>query len=230
GGVIVPPRTYFEKVKAVLERHDILFIDDEVICGFGRTGNAFGCQTFGFTPDTISVAKALSSGYLPIGAVLIPEFIYEAMVTESRKLGVFGHGFTSSGHPVCAAVALKNLEIMEKMKLFEHVRDVAPHFQKMLKSMEEHPIVGEARGVGLMGACEIVADKETKRPFDMKIGVGNYCTFKAMEKGLIVRNLGDTIAFSPPLIIEKEEIEEIFDRFLSALHETEEWLKEEKMI
>ena len=228
GGVIVPPKTYFQKIQAVLKKYDIIFIDDEVICGFGRTGNTFGCEAFGFTPDTMSVAKSLSSAYLPIGAVLIPDDIYQAMVDESRKLGIFGHGFTYSGHPVCAAVALKNLDLMSERGIVGHVGDVAPHFQKHLNAMGAHPLVGEVRGIGLIGACEFIADKKAKRSFDPKQGIGPYCAARAQDHGLIVRSLGDTIAFCPPLIITEAEIDELFDRFARALAETEAWVEKEK--
>ncbi|MFH1243021.1 MAG: aspartate aminotransferase family protein [Pseudomonadota bacterium] len=225
GGVIVPPTTYFEKVQAVLKKYDIIFIDDEVICGFGRTGNPFGCQTFGFTPDTMTVAKGLSSGYLPVGAVLIPDRIFEAMLEESRKLGIFAHGFTYSGHPACTAVALKNLELMEERRIFEHVREVMPRFQERLSALADHPLVGEARGVGLLGACELVADKGSKRSFQPRQGVGPYCAARAQHHGLILRSLGDNIAFCPPLIIRENEIDELFDRFLKALADTEVWVE-----
>jgi 4-aminobutyrate--pyruvate transaminase len=225
GGVIVPPRTYFEKVQAVLKKYDIFFIDDEVICGFGRTGNMFGCETFGFTPDTMSLAKSISSAYLPIGAVLIPERIYAAMLDESRKIGAFGHGFTYSGHPVCAAVALKNIELMEERRIMDHVRRIMPRFQKRLKDLENHPLVGEARGAGLIGGCELVARKAEKRPFNPEQGVGYYCASRAQDHGLILRALGDTCAFCPPLIITEAEIDELFDRFERALSDTEVWVE-----
>jgi len=228
GGVIIPPGTYFKKVQAVLKKYDIIFIDDEVICGFGRTGNTFGCETFGFTPDTMSVAKSLSSAYLPVGAVLIPDYIYEAMLEQSRKLGTFGHGFTYSGHPTCTAVALKNLEIMEERQIFEHVREVMPRFQERLSAMGDHPLVGEARGKGLIGGCELVADKGSKRSFDPKQGVGPHCAARSQEHGLILRSLGDTIAFCPPLIITENEIDELFDRFSRALEDTETWVEKEQ--
>ncbi len=228
GGVIIPPGTYFKKVQAVLKKYDIIFIDDEVICGFGRTGNTFGCETFGFTPDTMSVAKSLSSAYLPVAAVLIPDYIYEAMVEGSRKLGTFGHGFTYSGHPTCTAVALKNLEIMEERQIFEHVRKVMPRFQERLSAMGDHPLVGETRGIGLIGGCELVADKGSKRSFDPKQGVGPHCAARAQEHGLILRSLGDTIAFCPPLIITENEIDELFDRFSRALEDTETWVEKEQ--
>jgi 4-aminobutyrate---pyruvate transaminase len=228
GGVIVPPRTYFEKVQAVLKKYDIFFIDDEVICGFGRTGNMFGCETFGFTPDTMSLAKSISSAYLPIGAVLIPERIYEAMLDESRKIGAFGHGFTYSGHPVCAAVALKNIQLMEERHIIDHVRRIMPRFQKRLKDLAGHPLVGEARGAGLIGGCEFVAHKAQKRPFRPEQGVGAYCASRAQDHGLILRALGDTCAFCPPLIITEAEIDELFDRFQKALADTEAWVEKNR--
>lgn len=230
GGVIVPPRTYFEKIQAVLAKYDVLFVDDEVICGFGRTGKTFGCQSLGFTPDAMTVAKALSSAYVPIGAVLIPEAIYQAMVEESRKLGLFGHGFTYSGHPTCAAVALKNLELMEKRGIVDHVGTVAPRFQERLQALGERPIVGETRGIGLIGGCELVADKKSKRPFDPKRGVGLYCMARAEAHGLITRSLGDTIALCPPLIITEEEIDELFNRLGRALDDTEAWVRKEGLL
>lgn len=229
GGVLVPPETYFEKVQAVLKKYDILFIDDEVICGFGRTGNLFGCETFNFRPDTMSLAKSLSSAYVPIGALLIPEEIHTAMLAESEKVGLFGHGFTYTGHPVSAAVALKNLELMEKRKIVDYVGDMTPHFLAKLTAFGQHPLVGEARGVGLMGGLELVADKKTKKPFDPKMGVGPYCVGQALKQGLIVRNLGDTIAFCPPLIISQDEIEDLFARFGRALDQTEAWVKKENL-
>ncbi|MBW1785840.1 MAG: aspartate aminotransferase family protein [Deltaproteobacteria bacterium] len=227
GGVLVPPRTYFEKVGKVLSTYDVIMIDDEVICGFGRTGNMFGCETFGFTPDMMTVAKALSSAYLPVGAVLIPEIMYEAMVDESRKLGVFGHGFTYSGHPACAAVALKNLELIEKRGIVNHVRSISPRFQERLTALCDHPLGGEARGIGLIGACELVADKENKRPFDPQQGVGAYCAMQCQKRGLIIRSLGDTIAFCPPLIITESQIDDLFDLFVQALDDTEAWVVKE---
>lgn len=225
GGVIIPPKTYFEKIEAVLKRYDILLIDDEVICGFGRTGNLFGAQTFNMHPDTMTVAKALSSAYLPISAVLIPDFMYEPMVESSRRIGVFGHGYTYTGHPVCAAVALKNLELMEARKIYSHAARLGDHFQKRLSAFAEHPLVGEARGVGLIGACELVSDKATKQSFEPSDGVGLYCADRCLAHGLIVRNLGDTIAFCPPLIIEQGEVDEMFDRFAKALDETQAWIR-----
>ena len=155
GGVIVPPAGYYEKVQEVLARYGILLIDDEVICGFGRTGNAFGAQTMGIDPTTMSVAKALSSAYQPISAVLIPEFMYEPFVEASAEAGVFGHGYTYTGHPVCAAVALRNLELMEERDIFAHAARVGEVFQARLFGLEEHPLVGNVRGAGLLGGVEL---------------------------------------------------------------------------
>src|SRR6478609_665442 len=147
-------------------------IDDEVICGFGRLGAMFGCTTLGYKPNSISIAKALSSAYLPIAGVMIPEEMYQALIVESRKIGVFGHGFTYSGHPVAAAVAVKTMEIYKRDKIFEAAAARAPQFQKRLMALGDHPLVGEARGMGLVGAIELAADKRSKTPFDPKKGVG----------------------------------------------------------
>lgn len=225
GGVIVPPNTYFEKVQEVLKRYDILMLADEVICGFGRTGNMFGCETFGIRPDAVTVAKALSSAYLPISAVMVSDDIFQVMVAESEKIGIFGHGFTYSGHPVPAAVALKTLEIIEERNLLDHVRQISPRFQERLQVFAEHPLVGEGRGVGLVGGLELVADKSSKQPFDPSLGIGPYCSSRAEARGLIVRAIGDTMAFCPPLIITESQIDEMFDRFAEALDDTEVWVK-----
>ena len=229
GGVIVPPRGYFEKIQAVLDKYDILFIDDEVICGFGRTGNAFGAQTFGLRPDTMSLAKALSSAYLPISAVVIPEFMYQPMIESSRKIGIFGHGFTYSGHPVSAAVAVRTLELYEERQIFAHAAKVAEHFQARLAALSDHALVGEARGVGLIGGCEMVADPSTGRAFAVPGKVGAYCMGRCQEHGLVVRNIGDTIALCPPLVITESEIGELFDRLERALDDTLAWVEREAL-
>lgn len=220
GGVIVPPATYFDKIQPVLKRYDILFIADEVICGFGRTGSMFGTQTFKLQPDIITVAKALSSAYLPIAAVMISEPIYQAMVRQSEKIGTFGHGYTYSGHPVSAAVALETLKIYEERDIVSHVRTVAPHLQDGLRRFQNHPLVGEVRGIGLIAGVEIVADKATKAPFDPKLGIGGHVARFAQEHGLIVRAMGDSIGFSPPLIITSAELDDLVTRFGKALDDT----------
>lgn len=225
GGVILPPRGYFEKVQAVLKKHDVLMIADEVICGFGRTGAFWGSQTYDIRPDMLVCSKALSAGYLPISAILISEPVYQGMVEESRKIGIFGHGFTQSGNPTCAAVALKTMELMESRDVIGHVRQVAPHFQAKLRAFADHPLVGEVRGVGLLGGIELVADKSTKAPFEMSQRIGAYLGEQAQQRGLIVRPIIDTIAFCPPLIIGEEEIDQMFERFSGALEATLSWVR-----
>jgi 4-aminobutyrate--pyruvate transaminase len=217
GGVIVPPKTYFAKIQAVLKKHDILFIADEVICGFGRTGNMFGSETFNLQPDMMTMAKALSSAYLPISAVLINDKVFDVISENSDKIGTFGHGFTYSGHPVPAAVAVETLKIYEERDIVGHVRGVMGRFQKRLNDYASHPLAGEVRGVGLVGALELVRDKETKEPFSPAHGVGAFVAEQAQENGLIIRALGDSVAFSPPLIITESEIDDMFDRFEKAL-------------
>nr|WP_295836408.1 aspartate aminotransferase family protein [uncultured Azospirillum sp.] len=217
GGVVVPPETYFAKIQPVLRKYDILLVADEVICGFGRTGNFWGSQTVGMQPDILTCAKQLSSGYLPISAVMVSDAIYRACVDESRKIGTFGHGYTYSAHPVAAAVALETLKIYEERDIVGHVRSVAPAFQSRLKALAEHPLVGEARGIGLIGALELVADKATKTPFDPPGRAGALINGLVQENGLIVRAMGDSIALCPPLVISEAEIHETFDRLTKAL-------------
>lgn len=230
GGVLLPPATYFRKIQAVLDRYDILLIDDEVICGFGRCGNLWGAETFHMKPTTITAAKALSSAYLPISAVIVPDFMYEPIVEASAEVGLFGHGFTYSGHPVAAAVALKTLEIYEERNLYERVRRMTPQFQSRLQALAEHPLVGEARGIGLVGACELVRDKGTKEAFDAKLAVGAKCMAFCQQRGLIVRAIGDAVAVCPPYIVTPEDIDAIFDRYARGLDDTHAWAKKEGIL
>jgi len=224
GGVILPPDGYFEKVQAILKRYGIRFIADEVICGFGRTGNWFGSQTYGITPDTISVAKAITSAYVPRGAVTITDDDYDIMVEASRKHGMFAHGFTYTGHPVACAVANKVLDIYERDDIVGHVKKVAPVFNLRLQALASHPLVGEARGVGLIGGLELVADKETKDSFPAKLGVGAKTVAFAEEEGLICRAVGgDVVAMCPPLIINGAQINEAFDALTRALDRAHAW-------
>jgi 4-aminobutyrate--pyruvate transaminase len=220
GGVILPPATYWEKIQAVLHKYDVLLIADEVICGFGRTGEMWGSTTYGIRPDIITCAKGLSSGYLPIGAVMVSEEIYAALARQSEKIGVFGHGFTYSGHPVTSAVALETLKIYEETSLLAHIQSVAPRMQAGLRHFADHPLVGEVRGVGLIGAVELVADKTTKTPFDAKLATGGFLAKRAHHHGVIIRALGDSIAFCPPLIVNEEEIDLMLERFGLALADT----------
>src|SRR5262245_14907557 len=231
GGVIVPPKTYFEKITEVCRKYDVYMISDEVICGFGRLGVGFGCEALGFKPHSISVAKALTSAYVPMAAVTVPEMMYRALIDESRKIGTFGHGFTYSGHPVAAAVALKTLEIYARERITEAVARKAPHFLARLGTLGQHPLVGEARGLGLVGAIELVAHKETKRSFDAKAGVGPRMVQFAEDEGVIVRFLsGDVVSLCPPLIITVAEIDVLFDGLGRTLDRTLDWAKQQKLV
>ena len=227
GGVIVPPATYFEKIQAVLKKYDIMLIADEVICGFGRTGNMWGSQTYDLKPDMMTMAKALSSAYLPISALMVSDEIFADMVKESEKLGVFGHGYTYGGHPVACAVALETLKIYEERDTVGHVRTIAPALQDGLRTLKDHPLVGEVRGVGLVGAVELVKDKASRESFDPKLGLGMKCAKFMQDNGVISRAMGDTLAFSPPLIITAAEISEMLAGFAKALDLTLEWLQSE---
>jgi 4-aminobutyrate---pyruvate transaminase len=201
----------------VLEKYDVLLIADEVITGFGRIGEMFGCARYGMRPDLITLAKGLSAGYLPIGGVLIAEPIYRAMLEQSRKLGTFGHGFTYSGHPVCAAVALRALAIYEEDRILDHVRSLAPHFAARVMELARHPLVGHGRAAGLVGAIELMADPAQKTPFDPALKVGARVVERALDYGVILRPLGDVVSFCPPLIIGRAEIDFLFDAVTRAL-------------
>jgi 4-aminobutyrate--pyruvate transaminase len=222
GGVIVPPENYYPKIQAMLEPYDVRFIADEVICGFGRTGNWFGSQTLDIKPTSVSMAKAITSAYFPMGAISIEEDLYQAMLDESRKIGTFGHGYTYTAHPVAAAAALKTIEIYERDKIIEHAAEMGVIFQKRLHALGDHPLVGNTRGRGLLGAVELVADKATKRSFAPSAGVGAKAVNASMDHGLINRAVaGDTIGLCPPLIIKEDELHEMFDRLEKALADTE---------
>jgi 4-aminobutyrate---pyruvate transaminase len=228
GGVIVPPKGYFDAIVKVLARYGIPLVDDEVITGFGRTGNWFGAGTYGFEPATMTIAKALSSAYLPISAVLISPELCEAIEEESGRIGTFGHGYTYSAHPVAAAVALKTIEIYQERDIVGHVRSVAPRFQARLKKLAEHPLVGETQGVGLIGGIEIVADKATKTSFEPAKAAAATIVKFIEEEGLILRAmLGDRIAICPPLVIVEAEIDELFDRLEKGLAKGVEWARKE---
>jgi 4-aminobutyrate---pyruvate transaminase len=217
GGAITPPATYFERVQAILKKYDILFLVDEVICGFGRTGNMWGAETYGIKPDLLTCAKALSASYQPISALLVTEAIYEAMLSQSRKLGTFGHGFTYAGHPVACAVALETLKIYEEDGIVARVRDLAPRMKAGLEALRDHPLVGDVRGVGLMYGVELVADKRTRVPFDPKLKVGQLVLAECQKAGLIVRAIEDRIAFTPPLIITEAQVDEMCGLFRRGL-------------
>ncbi len=223
GGVILPPQDYFPKIQAVLDRHDIILIDDEVVCGFHRTNNMFGAQTYNIKPHAMTLAKALSSAYLPISATIISGELYEPMIARSQANNAFGHGYTYSGHPVAAALSLKNIELMETWGIADHVAKLSPVFEGRFARMGDHPLVGEVRAVGMIGAAELVKDKRDKSRFDKVGPVGLKCFEFALDEGLIVRNIGDSIAVCPPLVITEDELNEMFDRFERALDRTLDW-------
>jgi 4-aminobutyrate--pyruvate transaminase len=230
GGVIVPPEDYLPKVQALLNEHDIFLWADEVICGFGRTGNDFGSTTMGIKPDLMSLAKQLSSAYIPISAAVIPGEMYEAMVDQSVEVGVFGHGYTYTGHPVACAAALKALEIYERDDLFAEAAKMGVHMQSRLQEFAGHELVGEVRGKGLIGAVELVANKETGQAFsDGRVGA--FAQRACQDAGLLLRVVsGSSVAFCPPLIIEEKQIDEMTEKFGRALTATFDYAKKEKLI
>lgn len=215
GGIIIPPATYWPEIERIVRQYDLLLVVDEVICGFGRTGEWFGSDTFGLTPDLMPIAKGLSSGYLPIGGVMVADRVADAFKSEG---GDFNHGFTYSGHPVCAAVALENLRILKEERIIEKVKaETAPYFQSQLQTLTKHPLVGEVRGVGMLGAVELVEDKASRRRYAGEGRAGGLCRDKALELGLILRATGDTLLMSPPLIISPAEIDELIAKTRLAL-------------
>jgi len=210
GGVIVPPDSYWPEVKRICAERDILFIADEVICGFGRLGRWFGSHHYDLQPDLMCMAKGITSGYLPLGAVAISDRIAEPMIDRA---GEFFHGYTYSGHPTCAAVAVENLRILESEHIIERVHDhTAGYFEKAWQTLSDHPLVGEARSVGLMGALELVPDKPSRKRFDDPGKVGEICRDACLENGLVMRAVRDSMVVSPPLIISDQEIDELVDK------------------
>lgn len=214
GGITPPPSGYWREIQAVLRRHDVLLIADEVICGFGRTGADFGSTQYGMEPDLVTVAKGLTSGYVPLSAAIVGEKVYAVMEEAADRVGAFSHGYTYSGHPIAAAAANAVLDIVENEQLSERARIVGAHFHKRLKErFAQLEIVGEVRGVGLLGAVEFVADRQTKKRFDPQLKVGARISKAARDLGLIVRAMphGDILGFAPPLIVSEAEIDEIVD-------------------
>lgn len=227
GGVIVPPEGYFEAIMPVLAKHDVLMIDDEVICGFGRTGNWFGATTLGMTPTSMSMAKQMTAAYVPLSAVAINADMAEAIEAASGEIGVFGHGYTYGGHPLGCAVAVKTLEIYQRRDIVGQVRRVAPLFQRKLREYADHPLVGEARGVGLVGALELSPDRATAATFKTPGKVGPRMAAELLKHGVILRAIGDVLAFCPPMIITEDEIEALFEPMGKALDATLAWAKSE---
>lgn len=229
-GVVVAPENYFPEVENLLTKYDIMLWSDEVICGFGRTGSPFGCQTMGFNPQLVSLAKQLSSAYLPISASVIPEYMHEAMIEPSSKVGVFGHGYTYTGHPAACAAALKTLEIYKRDNLFEHAAEMGEYLQTRLKEFDSHPLVGEVRGRGLLAAVELVANKDSGEAFD-DTSVGAYAKQACQDNGLLIRAVGgNSIAFCPPLIITTDQIDEMVDKFSLAIQTTLQYANKESLI
>jgi len=231
GGVIIPPAGYFEKIQAVLRRHDVLFIADEVICGFGRTGNFWGSQTMELQPDMMSMAKALTSGYIPLSALMISEKIYRALVSQSEKIGVFGHGNTYAAHPVAAAVAVETLKIYQERNIVDHVRKVGAVMQGELRKLLDHPLVGEVQGAGLIAGIQLVPSKTSRGSFEAKDGVAPYMAKRSEAHGLICRGLfGDRVALCPPLIIDEAQTREMLRRFTAALDDTYAMVRERGLL
>ena len=219
GGVIVPPESYWPEVKKICEHYGILLVADEVICGFGRTGEWFGSNYYDLKPDLMPIAKGLSSGYLPIGGVIVADHIMEVLVSKG---GEFNHGYTYSGHPVCAAVAIANLKLMIKENILQTVREsTAPYLQTRLRELGEHPLVGEVRGVGMLGALELVKDKENYVKFHKDVGAGLTCREFCFENNLIMRAVGDTMIISPPLIMQQADIDVFIERAWKCLDLTQ---------
>ncbi|PHX38013.1 aminotransferase [Pseudomonas sp. NZIPFR-PS5] len=221
GGVIVPPDTYWPKIKEILAKYDILFVADEVICGFGRTGEWFGSDFYDLKPDLMTIAKGLTSGYIPMGGVIVRDEVVKVL----NEGGDFNHGFTYSGHPVAAAVGLENIRILSEEKIVERVKSqTAPYLQKRLRELSDHPLVGEVRGVGMLGAIELVKDKSTRERYVGK-GAGMICRTFCFNNGLIMRAVGDTMIISPPLVITSAEIDELIEKARKCLDLTLEALQ-----
>ncbi len=217
GGVVIPPETYWPEIQRICDKYEILLIADEVICGFGRTGNWFGSQTMGIRPDIMTIAKGLSSGYAPIGGSIVSDDIADVIGS-----GEFNHGYTYSGHPVAAAVALENLRILEEENIIGHVRSVAaPHLAKAWQVLADHPLVGEARSIGLMGTIALTPDKDSRAAFAGDGGaVGYICRERCFANNLIMRHVGDRMIIAPPLVIQPDEIDTLVSRATKALDET----------
>jgi putrescine aminotransferase len=218
GGVIIPPDSYWPEIQRICDEYGILLVADEVITAFGRLGEWFGSTRFGIRPDLISIAKGVSSGYLPLGGALVSDRVAEVVIAEG---GEFAHGYTYSGHPVACAVAVANLRILQKEKIVERVREhTAPYFSERWGSLAEHPIVGEARSLGLVGAIEIVKDKESRERFHKDQGAGPRCRDNCVNNGVVMRAVGETMIVSPPLIVEDKHIDELVEKAWKSLDMT----------
>ena len=220
GGVIIPPETYWPEIQRICDRYGILLIADEVICGFGRTGRWFGSDYYQIRPDLMTIAKGLSSGYQPIGGVLVGDRVADVLI---NLCGEFTHGFTYSGHPVAAAVAAANLRIIRDEQLIENVdRKTGPYLQQRWRELSDHPLVGEVRGLGFIGALELVKNRDTRQGFAIKGKVGTLCRDLAIENGLVMRAVGDTMIIAPPLVMTTDQIDELIDKARRCLDQTAE--------
>ena len=207
GGVIVPPATYWPEIQRICDKYGILLVSDEVICGFGRTGQWFGCETMGFRPDLMTFAKGVTSGYIPLGGVMVGDRVADLMIGQG---GEFNHGYTYSGHPVACAVALANIRLIQREGLVERVRnDLGPHLATRFDTLAGHPLIGEAQTCGLMGALQIVKDKQTGKTFDSDLGVGMLCRSHCFANGLVMRAVGDRMIIAPPLVMTMAQIDEM---------------------
>ncbi|MGM0561426.1 MAG: aspartate aminotransferase family protein [Pseudomonadota bacterium] len=230
GGIVPPPEGYWQEIQAVLDKYDILLIADEVVTGFGRTGAYFGSQKYDMKPDLITVAKGLSSGYLPISGVIVGEKVWKVLEQGSDQMGAIGHGWTYSAHPICAAAANANLDIVDGEDLTGNAERTGAYFQqRMHETFDDHPLVGEVRGVGLLAALELVADKEKKQPLDPSLKAGPALSSACLENGIIARAMphGDILGFAPPLVINQNEVDQIVDSTRKAVDKVYEKLRAE---
>jgi putrescine aminotransferase len=207
GGVIIPPATYWPEVQRICDKYGILLVADEVICGFGRTGSWWGCETLGFRPDLMTFAKGVTSGYIPLGGVMVGDRIADVLIEQG---GEFNHGYTYSGHPVACAVAVANIRLIQREGLVEKVRDdTGPYLAEHFRSLAEHPLIGEAQSIGLMGALQLARDKSTRTGFDGALEVGMLCRGHCFANGLIMRAVGDRMIIAPPLVITRAQIDDL---------------------
>ena len=225
GGILLPPKSYFDKVQQVLAKYEVLFVVDEVICGFGRTGQMWGTQIYNLKPDIIVCGKALSSGYQPISALMLTENVFRPVAEQTQEDGVLPHGFTFGGHPVAAAVAVETLRIYEEIDIAGQARRIAPALRDGIERFADHPLAGEIASLGGLSVIELVADRSTGEQFPADRGVGAYLIAAARRHGLIVRAIGNRVGFSPPLLISDSEIELMYSAFASALDDTMQWLE-----
>ncbi len=223
GGVIIPPRTYWPEIQRICRKYDVLLVSDEVICGFGRLGTWFGCQTLGYQPDLITFAKGVSSGYIPLGGVLVGDKVADALIEKGSD---FNHGFTYSGHPVACAVALENMAILRREKLIERIHDdIGPYFKQQFEALTDHPLVGVANAIGLMGGLVLMKNKSTLQMFDPDLGIGMLCRRHLFGNGVIMRAVGDRLILAPPFVITHAQVDEMFALICKCLDKALEEIK-----